>query len=142
MYFSGPIATPKDLSIKPPECNPDNLWADFGEIEGKFDEAFAINETKRCLSCNNFCAHCQDFAGVFADISAGQVGSEKGFTTVVAWTPKGQELIQKLISDQLVTKGTVNETALGLSIDVKAARTLNGFYDTFTNPNTYLDKGK
>jgi coenzyme F420-reducing hydrogenase beta subunit len=40
------------------------------------------------------CAHCTDFFGKNADISCGFAGAEKGYTTVVALTQRGKELLE------------------------------------------------
>ncbi len=95
-FFTTPLNAPKDYSQKPPiEQASENLWLNFQEIDGIFNEDLAVKEAKRCLNCNNFCAHCQDFAGVYADLTAGEIGSEKGFTTVVIWTKKGKISLKK-----------------------------------------------
>jgi coenzyme F420-reducing hydrogenase beta subunit len=40
------------------------------------------------------CAHCTDFFAKNADISCGFAGAEKGYTTVVALTQRGKELLE------------------------------------------------
>lgn len=85
MFFTGPRKPPKDYSKKPEtliETTEEIQW-NFDEIEVIFNEDMALREARRCLSCNHFCSHCQDFPAIYSDIIAGEVGSKKGFTTVV-----------------------------------------------------------
>jgi NADPH-dependent glutamate synthase beta subunit-like oxidoreductase len=129
MFFTGPLSAPKDVSIKPPSLvdATEDLWMNFKEIEGKFTEEMAINEAKRCLNCNNFCSHCQDFPAIFADVTAGEVGSEKGYTTVLVWNKKTQEIIHKMIESGLLEKGQVSQEAVDKAIDRKMKRELLEF---------------
>lgn len=85
MFFTGPRKPPKDYSKKPEtliETTEEIQW-NFDEIEVIFNEDMALREARRCLSCNHFCSYCQDFPAIYSDIIAGEVGSKKGFTTVV-----------------------------------------------------------
>ena len=79
MFFTGPKKPPKDYSLKPEslsEATEEIKWS-FDEIDEKFNEEMAVQEARRCLSCNHFCSHCQDFPAIYSDITAGEVGSEK-----------------------------------------------------------------
>ena len=58
-----------------------------GELEFQED----LQDGKRCESCKQHCKHCLDFAAIYSDITAGEAGSIKGYTTVVAWTERGKE---------------------------------------------------
>lgn len=129
MFFTGPLTAPKDVSIKPPSLvdATEDLWMNFKEIEGKFTEEMAINEAKRCLNCNHFCSHCQDFPAIFADVTAGEVGSEKGYTTVLVWNKKTQDIIHKMIESGLLEKGQVSQEAVDKAIDRKMKRELLEF---------------
>lgn len=124
MFFSGPLKAPMDVSIKAPIEVPTEGggWMTFDEIDGVFTREMAISEANRCFSCNNFCAHCQDFAAMHADITAGDIGSDKEFTTVVVWTKKGQKLVKKLIDEGRVIQGTVDPKAVDLAISKKLKR--------------------
>jgi hypothetical protein len=82
------------------------------------------------LSCNNFCAHCQDFPAIYSDLTAGEVGSKPGYTTVVAWTEKGKELIDNAIAKGLFEEGSVNEEELKTAINLKSKRELMDFEKT------------
>jgi hypothetical protein len=122
-FFNGPLNAPMDTSEKPElEQATENLWMNWDEIDGKFNEEQAIQEARRCLSCNNFCAHCQDFAAIHADVTAGEIGSDKGYTTVVVWTKKGQKIVKDMIKKGLVIEGTVQPDAVDLAIDRKMQR--------------------
>jgi hypothetical protein len=63
-------------------------------------------------------------------LTAGEVGSEKGFTTVVAWTEKGKELVDKALSKGLFEESTVNEEELKTAINLKSKRELKDFEKT------------
>ncbi len=132
MFFAGPKTPPKDYSLKP-ECidepTEEVQWS-FEEIDEMFNEDMALQEARRCLSCNNFCAHCQDFPAIYSDLTAGEVGSEKGYTTVVAWTEKGKELVDSAIAKGLFEEGKVNEEELKTAINLKSKRELMNFEKT------------
>jgi coenzyme F420-reducing hydrogenase beta subunit len=89
-----------------------------------FNEDMALAEAKRCLSCNHYCLHCQDFPAIYSDFTAGEVGSEKGFTTVVAWTDRGKDIIENAIKKGLFEEGRVNEDDLNEAINLKSKREL------------------
>jgi len=123
MFFSGPLTAPADVSQKPPvELPVDETWTHFEEFDGIFTKELAISEANRCFTCNYYCTHCQDFAAVHADVTAGDIGSEKEFTTVVVWTEKGQQIVHDMIDKGLVTKGSVQKEAVDLAISKKMKR--------------------
>jgi len=126
MFFAGQKKPPKDFSLKPEslEMATENIKWDFDEIDAIFNEEMALAEAKRCLSCNHYCLHCQDFPAIYSDFTAGEVGSEKGFTTVVAWTDKGKDIIEKAIKKGLFEEGSVNEEELQKAINLKSKREL------------------
>jgi len=132
MFFTGPKTPPKDYSLKPEcldEATEEVQWT-FEEIDEMFNEEMALQEARRCLSCNNFCAHCQDFPAIYSDMTAGEVGSEKGYTTVVVWTEKGKELVDSAIAKGLFEEGKVNEDELKIAINLKSKRELIDFEKT------------
>ncbi len=126
MFFEGQKKPPKDFSLKPEslEIGTENIQWDFDEIDAIFNEDMALMEAKRCLSCNHYCLHCQDFPAIYSDFTAGEVGSEKGFTTVVAWTNQGKDIIEKAIKKGLFEEGSVNEEELQKAINLKSKREL------------------
>ena len=132
MFFTGPKKPPKDYSLKPESLNEatEEIKWSFDEIDEKFNEDMAIQEARRCLSCNHFCSHCQDFPAIYSDITAGEVGSEKGYTTVVVWTEKGKELVDSALAKGLFDKGNVNEADLKIAINLKSKRELMDFEKT------------
>ncbi|MCJ7649591.1 MAG: FAD-dependent oxidoreductase [Candidatus Lokiarchaeota archaeon] len=132
MFFTGPKKPPKDYSLKPENLNEatEEIQWSFDEIDEKFNEEMAVQEARRCLSCNHFCSHCQDFPAIYSDITAGEVGSEKGYTTVVVWTEKGKELVDNAIAKGLFDEGKVNEDELKIAINLKSKRELMDFEKT------------
>ena len=153
-FFTGPKKPPKDYSLKPEtldEATEEIAWT-FEEIDKMFNEDMALQEARRCLSCNHFCTHCQDFPAIYSDLTAGEVGSNKGFTTVVAWTERGKELIDKAIEKGLFEQAKVNEEELKIAINLKSKRELKDFektprqqvldYITIQGPSTISDISK
>ena len=154
MFFAGPKKPPKDYSLKPEcldEATEEIQWT-FEEIDEMFNEDMALQEARRCLSCNHFCSHCQDFPAIYSDITAGEVGSKEGYTTVVAWTEKGKELVDNAIAKGLFEQGKVNEEELNTAINLKSKRELMDFektprtqvldYITLQGPSTISDIAK
>lgn len=132
MFFTGPKKPPKDYSIKPntlEESTEDVQWS-FEEIDEMFNEDMALKEASRCLSCNHFCSYCQDFPAIYSDLAAGEVGSKKGYTTVIAWTDKGKEIIETAIQKGLFEKGAINEDEIWKVINSKSKRELLVFPKT------------
>jgi coenzyme F420 hydrogenase subunit beta len=87
------------------------------EIRGvhRLEERLGMSVLKIGLFCTNnnrldddgkieklvSCAHCTDFFGKNADLSCGFAGAEKGYTTTVALTQRGKEILEfALKSDQ------------------------------------------
>ncbi len=132
MFFTGPKKSPKDYSPKPgnlEEATEEIQWS-FEEIDQMFNEDMALKEARRCLSCNHFCSHCQDFPAIYSDLTAGEVGSQKGYTTVVVWTDKGKEIVESAIKNGLFEEGEVNEGELNKAINLKSKRELLTFEKT------------
>ncbi len=131
-FFTTPLKPPKSYSMKPENLATatETLWGNFDEITGKFNEEMALLEAKRCLSCNNFCNHCQDFPAIYADLTAGEVGSQKGFTTVVAWSDRGKTIVDAAIQSGLFEEGVVDSAAVTAATSAKAERQLVTFKKT------------
>ena len=131
-FFTGPKKPPKDYSLKPEsleEATEEISWS-FEEIDKMFNEDMALQEARRCLSCNHFCSHCQDFPAIYSDITAGEVGSQKGYTTVVVWTERGKSLVEQAIEKGLFEQAKVNEQELKTAINLKSKRELMTFEKT------------
>ncbi|MFX1501933.1 MAG: Coenzyme F420 hydrogenase/dehydrogenase, beta subunit C-terminal domain, partial [Promethearchaeota archaeon] len=153
-FFTGPKKPPKDYSLKPETLNQATEEIDwsFEEIDKIFNEDMALQEARRCLSCNHFCTHCQDFPAIYSDLTAGEVGSQEGFTTVVVWTERGKELIDKAIKKGLFEQGKVDEEELKNAINLKSKRELMNFeksprqqvldYISLQGPSTIADVSK
>ena len=132
IFFTGPRKPPKDYSIKPNTLEgsaEDPEW-NFEEIDGIFNEDMALKEARRCLSCNHFCSYCQDFPAINSDLAAGEVGSNKGYTTVIAWTDKGNDIIEAAVQKGLFEKGDINDDEIWKVIDSKSKRELLVFPKT------------
>ncbi len=132
MFFTGPKKPPKDFSLKPESLDgaTEEIQWSFDEIDKLFNEEMAVQEAKRCLSCNHFCEHCQDFPAIYSDLTAGEVGSQKGFTTVVTWTERGKEIINSAIKKGYFEQGKVNLDELKEAINLKSQRELLKFEKT------------
>jgi NADPH-dependent glutamate synthase beta subunit-like oxidoreductase len=131
-FFTGPKKPPKDYSLKPEtleDATEEINWS-FEEIDKMFNEDMALQEARRCLSCNHFCAHCQDFPAIYSDLTAGEVGSKAGYTTVVIWTERGKELVENAIEKGLFDQGKVDEEELKTAINLKSKRELMNFEKT------------
>ncbi|MFX0057105.1 MAG: Coenzyme F420 hydrogenase/dehydrogenase, beta subunit C-terminal domain [Candidatus Hodarchaeota archaeon] len=100
------------------------------ESETVNPEDLDLQDGKRCESCKAHCKHCQDFPAIYSDITAGEVGSAAGYTTVIAWTERGKELVESAIEKGLFDIGEVNEEDLKTAIDFKAKRELFSFEKT------------
>ncbi|MFW9895113.1 MAG: FAD-dependent oxidoreductase [Candidatus Thorarchaeota archaeon] len=132
MFFRGLRKPPKDYSPKPEtleEATEEIVWS-FEEIDQVFNEEMALEEARRCLSCNHFCSHCQDFPAIYSDVTAGEVGSEKGYTTVVVWTDKGKEIVDNVIEKGLFEVGKVDKEKINEAINLKSKRELLTFEKT------------
>lgn len=116
------IEIPKKTSPRPPTKKLQNFFFNFEDIHGPLEEDFVKKESIRCLNCNNYCLHCQDFAGVYADVAAGDLGSENKYTTVIIWTPRAQKIIQEMIDKGLLIKGKVSKDDVDSSINRKIKR--------------------
>ena len=70
------------------------------------------------------CHACTDLTAVDADISAGAVGSPKGFTTLVVRTPEGKAFADRALASGRLVKGegTVDQAAIEKLAASKAKR--------------------
>jgi len=131
-FFIGPKKPPKDYSLKPEtleEATEEINWT-FEEIDKIFNEDMALQEARRCLSCNHFCSHCQDFPAIYSDLTAGEVGSKEGYTTVIVWTERGKMLVDQAIEKGLFEQSEANEEEIKNAINLKSKRELMNFEKT------------
>lgn len=103
------------------------------ELRGvkRVEDRLGLNVLKIGLFCSNnnrmneegkieklgSCEHCTDFFALNADLSCGFAGSEKGYTTVIATTERGKELLEKTLDADLFKSKEPDMTK------VKAAQT-------------------
>jgi NADPH-dependent glutamate synthase beta subunit-like oxidoreductase/coenzyme F420-reducing hydrogenase beta subunit len=113
---------PQKLSVHPEILKKEEYYMNFEDIFPEILEKDALNEAERCFNCNNYCSHCQDFVSQFSDISAGDIGSEKGFTSVIIWNKRGLQIVQNMIDEGLVTQGNVDIIQINEKIKEKAKR--------------------
>jgi len=131
-FFMGTKKPPKDYSLKPEtlEGATEEINWTFEEIDKIFNEDMALQEARRCLSCNHFCSHCQDFPAIYSDLTAGEVGSKEGYTTVVVWTERGKTLVDQAIEKGLFEQSEANEEEIKSAINLKSKRELMNFEKT------------
>jgi len=55
------------------------------------------------------CAYCQDFTGLDADISCGNIGSESGWTTVLVRTEEGEKILKGAIQSNMIEARTLEQ---------------------------------
>jgi coenzyme F420-reducing hydrogenase beta subunit len=70
------------------------------------------------------CDHCTDFFASEADISCGFAGASKGYTTVVALTPRGSELLEYAVKSGQFESGEPDLVKLKASQTRKSSRFL------------------
>ena len=58
------------------------------------------------------CNACSDFTNIYADISFGGLGSPNKFTTIIARTDKGMNLISKLFDENVIKCADLNAVSL------------------------------
>ena len=108
------------------------------ELRGvkKIEEKLGIEILKIGLFCTNnnrlnkerkieklgSCAHCSDFFGKHADISCGFAGSAKGFTSVIALTEKGKDLLQWVLDLAEFEIGELNMSRIEAAQKRKSTR--------------------
>jgi len=68
------------------------------------------------------CAHCSDFFGKHADISCGFAGSQKGYTSAIALTEKGKDLLQWVLDLAEFEIGEINMSRIEAAQKRKSTR--------------------
>ncbi|MFW9951166.1 MAG: Coenzyme F420 hydrogenase/dehydrogenase, beta subunit C-terminal domain, partial [Candidatus Thorarchaeota archaeon] len=71
------------------------LTVDSGE---KF--SVPIKDCKNYSS--NFCHYCRDLTAEYADISLGSIGSEEGWSTIIARTYEGEKLVKDAVKNESI----------------------------------------
>lgn len=67
------------------------------------------------------CAHCDDFANEFADISVGNVGSGAGYSTVLVRTERGKQALDAAIKSGLIEASPIEDFEKGDTLVHKLA---------------------
>lgn len=70
----------------------------------------------------DICHYCSDLTSEFADISVGSIGSSAGWSSVITRTKAGDELIKKLINDNLIDVKDLVEVKPGFGLVKKISR--------------------
>jgi coenzyme F420 hydrogenase subunit beta len=68
-----------------------------------------LTELETCI--RKGCHYCTDLTAVFADISAGAIGSPSGTTTLIIRTPTGKGFVDSAVQNHKLTVSTCTETA-------------------------------
>jgi len=92
------------------------------EIESVFSSKYSHTESERCLGCNNYCLHCQDYAAINSDIAIGDDGSQDEYKTLIAWTDSGKELVENFIKTENLSIGSISRDILDEKIKAKLKR--------------------
>ncbi|MDR0900781.1 MAG: Coenzyme F420 hydrogenase/dehydrogenase, beta subunit C-terminal domain [Methanobrevibacter sp.] len=83
------------------------------------EKSFTLEETESFK--RNNCEICVDFASDLSDISVGSVGSPKGYSTLIVRTEKGQNIINKAISNDYISAEKIPSDSKELAILNKIA---------------------
>lgn len=77
-------------------------------------EDFKIPVKKTEIFTRKNCNICTDYTADTSDISVGSVGSDKGYSTVIIRTEKGQEIINECIKGGYLEKSEIKDKGLSL----------------------------
>ena len=93
------------------------------EITMRDGSSFTLPLAELQESIRPGCHHCLDFTGLFSDISAGAVGSEKGYTTLIVRTGTGRMFLHEAITQKnLIIGGQININAIERLANIKIAK--------------------
>lgn len=76
-------------------------------LKDKNDNEYQINIRKLDEAVRNHCHSCDEFTGRFSDISVGASGAPKGHSIIIIRSDLGEELINSLLSNQLIEQYVV-----------------------------------
>ncbi|HNS24486.1 MAG: Coenzyme F420 hydrogenase/dehydrogenase, beta subunit C-terminal domain [Euryarchaeota archaeon] len=97
----------KDVS----ECRVEkgHMW--FYLTDGQIQK-IPLKEVKTCMRKN--CEVCMDYTSELSDLSVGSVGSPDGWSTVIARTVKGLELLKKAEEDNYIETKPMTDSGIAL----------------------------
>lgn len=73
------------------------------------------------------CAYCQDFTGKHSDLSCGNIGSDEGWTTVLARTDWGHDVIESALRDEALEGEPIGAEAIAAIMN-SARFKMNKYY--------------
>ena len=68
------------------------------------------------------CAYCTDLTGMNSDLSCGNIGSDEGWTTVIARSKKGEQALELAIKEGMVEAEELEEGALQAVINTARSK--------------------
>lgn len=68
------------------------------------------------------CAYCTDLTGMNSDLSCGNIGSDEGWTTVIARSKKGEQALELAIKEGVVEAEKLDENALQAVINTARSK--------------------
>jgi coenzyme F420 hydrogenase subunit beta len=77
------------------------------------------------------CAFCQDFTGKYSDLSCGNIGSDEGWTTVLARTDRGVKIVKEALKAGAIEGEKIEADAV-LSVMNSARFKMNKYYGLST----------
>ena len=86
--------------------------------EERLDRARLKKVKKLIRPC---CTQCNDFANEFADISVGNVGSDRGYSTVLVRTERGKQALDSAVKSGLIETSPIEDFEKGESLVHKLA---------------------
>ena len=81
------------------------------------------------------CEFCHDLTSECADISIGSIGSPSGWNTVLVRTPKGKELYEELLQNDLIESKEIKDVKPGLTLLEKIAKSKKSKCNTHVDGN-------
>ncbi len=95
-----------DILRKETKVNPKNIQKTWIKknffMTDKNNEEFEVNIKTLDPAVRNHCHECDDFTGLFSDISIGAAGAPKGYSMIIIRTEKGEKVINSALSHGLI----------------------------------------
>ncbi len=96
----------KEIGVKPSEISRTWIKKNFFLLTNK-NETHEINIRTLDPAVRSSCHTCNEFTGMYSDISVGSLGAQKGYSMIVIRNEKGEDLINKMITDNYIVLHTV-----------------------------------